>query len=97
MSACQCLSWGVAEEDCHCISTLYEYQYQAFLGLIRMVFIIQFVTASHREQFEALLELYIDPGTSQVDPRTLLPGTKKIFALRAAILFSGGSKVTIRL
>ena len=31
---------------------------------IRRVFIIQFVTASHREQFEVLLELYIDPGTS---------------------------------
>ena len=25
------------------------------------------------EQFEVLLELYIDPGTSQVDPITLLP------------------------
>ena len=22
MLVCQCLSWGVAEEDCHCISTL---------------------------------------------------------------------------
>ena len=57
-----------------CIVFYYEYQYQAFPGLIRRVFIIQFVTASHREQFEVLLELYIDPGTSQVDPRTLLPG-----------------------
>ena len=53
---------------------LYEYQYQAFPGLIRRVFIIQIVTASHREQFEVLLELYSDPGTSQVDPGTLLPG-----------------------
>ena len=57
-----------------CIVFYYEYQYQAFPGLIRRVFIIQFVTASHREQFEVLLKLYIDPGTSQVDPRTLLPG-----------------------
>ena len=37
---------------------------KAFPGLIRRVFIIQFVTASHREQFEVLLELHIDPGTS---------------------------------
>ena len=56
-----------------CIVFYYEYQYQAFPGLIRRIFIIQFVTASHRKQFEVLLELYIDPGTSQVDHRTLLP------------------------
>ena len=86
-----------------CIVFYYEYQYQAFPGLIRRVFIIQFVTASHREQFEVLLKLYIDPGTSQVDPRTLLPGnnqadpgTKKSFAPRVAILFPGRSQVTIR-
>ena len=54
---------------------IYKYQYQAFPGLTGRVLIIQFVTASHREQqLEVLLELYIDPGTAQVDPRTLLPG-----------------------
>ena len=86
-----------------CIVFYYEYQYQAFPGLIRRVFIIQFVTASLREQFEVLLELYIDHGTSQVDPRTLLPrnnqadpGTIKFFAMSAAILFPGRSQVTIR-
>ena len=58
-----------------CIIFHYEYQYQAFSGLIivRRVFIIHFVTARHREQFEVRVELYIDPVTSQVDPRTLLP------------------------
>ena len=40
-----------------CIAFYYEYQYQAFPGLIRRVIVIQFVTASHREQFKVLLEL----------------------------------------
>ena len=39
------------------------------------VFIIQFVTASHREQFEVLPELHIDPGTSHVDPEHFYLGT----------------------
>ena len=57
-----------------CIVFYYEYQCQAFSGLIRRVFIIQSETVSYSEQFEVLLELYIDPGVSQVDPRTYLPG-----------------------
>ena len=46
----------------------YKYQYQAFPGLTGRVLIIHFVTASHKEQFEVLLELYIVPGTTQADP-----------------------------
>ena len=57
-----------------CIVFFYEYQYQAFPGLIRRIFIILFATASRCEQFEVLIELYIDPGTCQVDPRTFEPG-----------------------
>ena len=77
-----------------CIVLYHDFQYQAFLGLPIRVFIIQFVTACHTEQFQVRLELYTDPGTSQVYPRTLLhvswnnssrPGNKKF--LRCAQLF----------
>ena len=52
------------------------YQHNAIPGYMNRVFLLNFVTESHKEQFEWLFELYIDPRISLLNPRThsLLPG-----------------------
>ena len=55
-----------------------EYQYQAFPGFIRRVFIIQFVTTSHSEQFEALLELYLTLEHPKLTPEHFYLGTFQV-------------------
>ena len=56
---------------------------------MRRIFVIQFESASHKGQFEVLLELYIDPRTPKRTPEHSYPEkfqadlvTKKKFALK---------------
>ena len=57
-----------------CIVFYDEQHYQPIPDQKGRVFVIQYVTASQKGQFEVLLQLYTDTRTYQVDLKTLLPG-----------------------
>ena len=58
-----------------CIVFYYEYQYQAFPGLIRRVFIIQFVTVSHGSSLRCYLNCILTLEHPKLTPEHFYQGT----------------------